>query len=185
MNEKFKINVTSNYLGNFYTTFVGLFTLPIYLEYLGVEAYGLIGFFTMLMAFIMLLDMGFSATFLREVPYLKEEIDGYKEIRKLTKSMEIIFIIISLLILVIFFSFNDYISTEWLNVKVLSINTVQVAINLIAILLVFMLAARHAANPFTNTCLQTTITFNLSTIQPSLGERNACVFPLNLIIQLI
>ena len=79
MHEKFKINVTSNYLGNFYTTFVGVFTLPIYLEYLGVEAYGLLGFFTMLMAFIMLLDMGFSATFLREVPYLKEEkIDGYK-----------------------------------------------------------------------------------------------------------
>ncbi len=137
MYEKFKINVTSNYLGNFYTTFVGVFTLPIYLEYLGVEAYGLLGFFTMLMAFIMLLDMGFSATFLREVPCLKEEkIDGYKEIRKLTQSMEMIFIIISLLILVIFFSFNDYISTEWLNVKVLSTNTVQVAINLIAILLV-------------------------------------------------
>ena len=48
-----KKNTIANYIGQFYTMFIGIFMLPFYLEYLGAEAYGLVGFFTMLSAWMM------------------------------------------------------------------------------------------------------------------------------------
>ena len=44
-----------------------LFFIPLYIKYLGIEAYGLIGIFALLQAWLALLDMGMTPTLSREM----------------------------------------------------------------------------------------------------------------------
>ena len=62
----FKRNVIANYLGQGYIAAVGILIVPFYLEQLGTEGYGLVGIFTMLQAWLQLLDIGISTTLARE-----------------------------------------------------------------------------------------------------------------------
>jgi O-antigen/teichoic acid export membrane protein len=45
-----KRNIIANYTSQLYVTGVGILILPLYIKYMGAEAYGLVGFFTMLQA---------------------------------------------------------------------------------------------------------------------------------------
>ena len=45
-----KRNILASYTSQIYVTLVGILILPLYLKYMGAEAYGLVGFFTMLHA---------------------------------------------------------------------------------------------------------------------------------------
>lgn len=49
------------------TTAIGLVAVPLYLRYLGIEAYGVIGFFATLQAVLQVLDLGLGPTLNREV----------------------------------------------------------------------------------------------------------------------
>jgi len=62
-----KTNVVASYLGQIYVALVGLAMLPLYVRYMGAEAYGLVGFFTMLQAWFQLLDLGLTPTVSREL----------------------------------------------------------------------------------------------------------------------
>ena len=61
-----KRNILASYASQIYVTLVGILILPLYLKYMGAEAYGLVGFFTMLQAWFNLLDMGLTPTVARE-----------------------------------------------------------------------------------------------------------------------
>ena len=61
-----KKNILANLIGNFLTAIVFVIVIPVYVKYLGVESYGLIGFFASLQIIFSVLDMGLSATLNRE-----------------------------------------------------------------------------------------------------------------------
>ena len=50
-----KRNVLSNYLGQGWSAVMGLAFVPLYIKYLGIEAYGLIGLFAVMQAWLSLL----------------------------------------------------------------------------------------------------------------------------------
>lgn len=131
-----KKNTIANYIGQFYTMFIGIFMLPFYLKYLGAEAYGLVGFFTMLMSWMALLDLGLSTTLARETAKLKDKINGLYELKKITISVEVFFIVISIIIFSVIFFGSGWISTYWLDVKELSYETVESTIKIMAFLIV-------------------------------------------------
>ena len=66
-----KRNIVANYAGQLYATLIGILLVPLYVRYMGVEAYGLVGFFTMLQGWFMLLDMGLTPTLGREAARFK------------------------------------------------------------------------------------------------------------------
>lgn len=131
-----KKNIIANYIGQFYTMFIGIFMLPFYLKSLGAEAYGLVGFFTMLMSWMALLDLGLSTTLARETAKLKDKINGLYELKKITISVEVFFIVISIIIFSVIFFGSGWISTYWLDVKELSYETVESTIKIMAFLIV-------------------------------------------------
>ena len=59
-------NIVASYAGQGYVTLLSIAALPFYLRALGAEAYGLVGFFSMLQAWFMLLDIGLTPTLSRE-----------------------------------------------------------------------------------------------------------------------
>ena len=71
MSISLKKNVIANYLGRFYLTGLGIFSVPLYLSYMGKEAYGLVGFFALLSGWLQLLDLGLSSTLSREAASYK------------------------------------------------------------------------------------------------------------------
>lgn len=125
-----------NYIGQFYTMFIGIFMLPFYLKYLGAEAYGLVGFFAMLMSWMALLDLGLSATLARETAKLKDKINGLLELKKMTLSIELFFVFISVFIFGAMFFGSTWISTHWLSVKELSYETVESTVKIMAFMIV-------------------------------------------------
>ncbi len=62
-------NTGLSYAGQAYALLVGLLILPFYLGHLGAEAYGLIGFFAVLQAWLQLLDAGLSPSLVRQLAF--------------------------------------------------------------------------------------------------------------------
>ena len=60
-------NLLAGLANSIWSALISLAVVPFYLKYLGMEAYGLIGFFVTTQAVLSLLDMGFSPTINREV----------------------------------------------------------------------------------------------------------------------
>jgi O-antigen/teichoic acid export membrane protein len=60
-------NVAANYLGQGWTALMGLAFIPVYIRYLGIEAWGLVGFMAIMQAWLALLDMGLAPTLGREM----------------------------------------------------------------------------------------------------------------------
>jgi len=131
-----KKNVIANYLGRFYTIIIGIVILPIYLRYLGAEAYGLVGFFTMLMSWMMLLDMGFSQVLSREAARLKDKINGLIELKLTLRSVESMMLLLSIFLFIIIFISSSWMSINWLKIKELSFETVEGSIKLIGFILI-------------------------------------------------
>ena len=65
--QSLQFNILANYIGQAYAAGIGIFMLPVYIRYLGTEAYGLVGFFVMLQVWFQLLDMGLTPTMSREL----------------------------------------------------------------------------------------------------------------------
>ena len=64
-----KLNTAANLAARVWTALVHLAFVPLYVRYLGIEAYGLIGVFTSLLALFALLDLGLDgANFLVSAP---------------------------------------------------------------------------------------------------------------------
>ena len=131
-----KKNVIANYIGQFYSIFIGVFLLPFYLQYLGAEAYGLVGFFTMFASWMMLLDAGLSPTLSREAARLKDKEGGLRELKVLIRSIETLFLIVSLIIVITMFYSSDFIAKSWLDIKELSFDVVIDCIKLMGIMFV-------------------------------------------------
>lgn len=132
-----KRNIIANYLGGGWSALMGLAFLPIYIRYLGIEAYGLIGVYTSLQALFALLDMGLSPTINREMSRFTAGIHTIQSIRNLLKSVEIIYFGIALLLTVIVIGIASWVATDWLKVEVLSIRTVTHALMITGVIIAF------------------------------------------------
>ncbi|CAM7547114.1 oligosaccharide flippase family protein [Escherichia coli] len=120
-------NVVFNYLGQFYISLMGICIFPLYLRYIGEEAYGLIGFFVLLQTWMLLFDLGMSPTLSRQVAITNANND-FDFLRKLMRSLESVFFFIALIIMLLMAIFCNDIAQKWLTVKNLNIDEVAVCI---------------------------------------------------------
>lgn len=139
-----KNNVIFNYIGQIYVAFIGIACLPLYLKYLGAEAYGLVGFFTLLQAWMQLLDLGMSPTLGREVARLHPLAETAHQLRSVVRSVELIFICIAVVITVPLFLGRYWVAEKWLSIHELDVHLVSTCIGLMALMLgIRWLAALH------------------------------------------
>jgi O-antigen/teichoic acid export membrane protein len=130
-----KRNIIASYISQFYATLIGIFLVPVYVRYMGVEAYGLIGFFTMMQAWISLLDMGLTQTLARETARFFNGSDADAlQLRRLVRSLECIFICMALVGCVAMILGSDSIAGSWLKVRQLPLIEVQRSISLMAVM---------------------------------------------------
>jgi len=137
-------NVLSNYVGQIYVAVIGIATIPLYLKYLGAEAYGLVGFFTLLQAWVQLLDMGLSPTLAREVARLHESVEDAQQLREVVRSLEVVFACAAALITVPLFIAREWVAERWLTLEELDPQLVATCVGMMIVMLgIRWLAALH------------------------------------------
>lgn len=128
-----KRNILASYATQIYVTLVGILILPLYLKYMGAEAYGLVGFFTMLQAWFNLLDMGLTPTVARETARFRGGAADVLSYRRLLRALQLIFFVITLLGGGAMFVLSGLIAAGWLKVQTLPLAQVQLALQLMAV----------------------------------------------------
>jgi O-antigen/teichoic acid export membrane protein len=121
-------NIIANFIGQGWTALMGIVFLPIYIELLGVEAYGLIGFYALIQASLTILDIGITPTLTREMARFTAGALSPESINDLLRSFEIISYCLAISIgLVVCFS-SDWIATNWLKLDQMQVETCSRAI---------------------------------------------------------
>lgn len=110
-----KKNIISNIAGKGLSAFFALLFVPFYIELLGSESYGLIGFFVSLQTILSISDMGLNGAFIRQTARLSIQPNRSGELRDLCRTFEIIFFSLGCFLVLIVFLFSEYIAFKWLN----------------------------------------------------------------------
>ena len=126
-------NLIANYLGQGWTALMGLAFIPLYIKYLGIESYGLIGLFAVLTACLSLLDMGLTPTLSREMARFTGGSHSAEKIRDLLRSIEVITFGIALVIAGGVAFGASWIATHWLSAGNLPIDIVTQAVFIMGI----------------------------------------------------
>lgn len=126
-------NITANYASQIYVTLIGILMLPMYIKYMGAEAYGLVGFFAMLQMWFNLLDLGLTPTISRETARFRAGSVDALSFRRLFRALSAIFLTIALaggsgLLLL-----SSTIAENWLNAETLPLDEIRIAVQIMAI----------------------------------------------------
>lgn len=133
MRLSIKRNLIANYASQLYVMAIGVIMAPVYLSYMGQEAYGLIGFFIVMGAWFQLLDIGLTPTLVRETARFRGGAIGVNNLRSLLRALEIFFGIVSVTGGAMIVLLSKPIATDWLKVQYLPIDEVAHAIVLMGL----------------------------------------------------
>lgn len=123
-----KKNIVANYFGAGWTVLMSLAFIPVYIKYLGIEAYGLIGIFTVLQAGLALLDMGMAPTLSREMARFTGGSHDEQSIRDLLRSIEIIGLGIAVFMALGVWAASGWLASGWLRADRLPVDAVAEAL---------------------------------------------------------
>ncbi|MDO8714690.1 MAG: oligosaccharide flippase family protein [Polynucleobacter sp.] len=104
-----KKNITANLLGQIWSAVMKFAFIPLYIDILGIQSYGLIGIFTLLQAWFIVLDFGLSPSISRQMSLFNSGGISNTSIRDLLRSIEIVALMIAILIAI-----GVFLGADWL-----------------------------------------------------------------------
>lgn len=133
--NRLSANLLANYFGQGWATLMAIAFLPVYVEELGMEAYGLIGFFTLLQGMLAVFDFGVTPTLMRETARYKAGTNSARQLIELIRSFECIVCIAALILAVIMASVSGHIAQGWINAQTISSDAVAQSVALMGVIL--------------------------------------------------
>src|SRR3972149_8616428 len=82
------INLLANFAGQAWSALMTLALVPVYIKFLGIEAYGLIGFYAMLQGILVVWDFGLGQTLNRELARYSAMPEKAGDARNLVRTLE-------------------------------------------------------------------------------------------------
>lgn len=131
---RYRSNILSNYASQFYIAVVGIAMVPLYVQYMGAEAYGLVGLFAMLQVWFGLLDVGLTPTMARESARFQGGGSTALEYRRLTRALEGIFLGVATFGGILLFVMASPMASGWLKASELSTHEITASLQLIALI---------------------------------------------------
>jgi O-antigen/teichoic acid export membrane protein len=125
-------NFAAGLAGSFWPALISLAVVPLYLKYLGIESYGLIGFFLAMQAVMQLLDLGLSATISREVARCRAAGD-IGACRNILRTFALVYWGVAVAISLIVMVAAPLISAYWLNSEAISGDVITRAVVLMGV----------------------------------------------------
>jgi O-antigen/teichoic acid export membrane protein len=130
---KARHGVLANYASQIYVALIGLAVVPLYLRHLGAEAFGLIGFFTMLQAWFQLLDLGLAPTLAREAARYRGGATSAAQLRAIFRALQLFFGATAVLGALLIVAGAPLIASDWMQLRSLSTATVAEALVLMGL----------------------------------------------------
>ncbi len=115
-----KVGIFANYFSKIYIALIGIAMVPLYVHYMGAEGYGLVGFFVSFQSWLLLLDMGLSSTFSRELSRYRGGASSPQNVFEFLRSLEWLFGCLASLCIVSVYLSSNWIATHWLDFALLS-----------------------------------------------------------------
>jgi O-antigen/teichoic acid export membrane protein len=123
----------SSYVAQAYISLIGILLMPVYLNHMGVEAVGLIGFFLMLQAWLQLLDLGLSQTLSRDMSLFQVGSLEVADVWQRLRSLEWLLGLISAIAIAVILLVKDWVATDWLSLGKLPFTEVANSVAAMAI----------------------------------------------------
>lgn len=130
-----KKNTIANYLGQGWTALMGLAFVPVYIHYLGIEAWGLVGFMGILQAWLTLLDMGLTPTLSREMARFQAGAHSAQSIRDLLRSLEVVYGGVAIAVVGVVWLAAPWVALHWLSATHITASTVAQSISMMGLVL--------------------------------------------------
>jgi O-antigen/teichoic acid export membrane protein len=132
-----RLNLAANLTGSAWSMLVQLVCIPLYIRFMGIEAYGLVGFYLVLQAMLQMLDLGLTPTMNREMARYSVQPEKADEARDLVRTLEIGYWIIGILIGIAFVAASPWVAVHWIKASSIPVRGVKNAVTLMGILAVF------------------------------------------------
>jgi O-antigen/teichoic acid export membrane protein len=123
------------FAAHFTVALVNVLATPFLLRLLGEEAYGLVAFFTVLQAWVLLLDFGISPTLARQLSRYRAGALAAPEAARLFAAAEIVFVVAGLAAGAALILGASWVGAHWLRRASLSAAELDASLRLIAVLL--------------------------------------------------
>ncbi len=114
---------------------MGVAFVPLYIKFMGIESYGLVGFYITLISLFSVLDMGLSATLNREMARRSGVEEENQTTRDLLRTLEIIYWFVALLIGASVIGLAGPVAKHWINAEKLSVADVQQAVMIMGLVM--------------------------------------------------
>ena len=131
--SQLKANIAANYLGQGWRAIMSLAFVPLYLKYMGIEAYGLIGIFAILQASLSIFDVGMKPALGREMARYTGGAHNDQSIWDLLRSIELLSSFIVIAIAIFIWAISNWLATDWVRVPTLSQAIIAQAFSLMGI----------------------------------------------------
>jgi O-antigen/teichoic acid export membrane protein len=135
--SQLKLNLAANFLGRGWYALMSLLFVPLYIRFMGMEAYGLVGLFVSLQALFAMFDFGLGATFTREIARYSARGDRHQEALDLARTLEVLYWAIGIAIGCLILALSGLIARYWVRAERLDAVSISHAVVLMG--LVFML----------------------------------------------
>lgn len=130
-------NIVANLVGNFWLFAITAIAIPVYIALLGVEAFGLVGFFSVLLATLQVLELGLGVVINREIAQTRFIPERFQNTRDLFKSLEAIYWVVGLILAIVIYLSAPFIAGEWLNNEHQDEAVVENAVRLMGLAIAF------------------------------------------------
>lgn len=128
------VNLSANLIGKVLSAVVGLACIPVFINVLGIEGYGVVGIWMTLEALAALLDLGLSPALTRELARSANNASEAQRARDLVRTLELFYWLMGLLIGLVVALGAPIIASHWLKSAKLSPHELTQSIELIGVL---------------------------------------------------
>lgn len=128
-----KKNVIANLAGSGWTALIGIAFTPLYIKFLGMEAYGLVGFCLMLQTTLLVMDLGLSPTLNRVLARYSVESDKSGETRNFVRTTEVISWGTGIIVGIFLCTLAPLVSRQWIRSSAISAEEIRRTIWIICI----------------------------------------------------
>lgn len=112
INEKSNVNIISNIFTKIFISFIALLFVPVYVNIIGLDYFGIIAIFTIISSIFGIFDLGISNSLNRLIAVNYEKGNAYIRLIKQTKALEVLYWILGLIITLIIIILSGIISEQ-------------------------------------------------------------------------
>lgn len=134
-----KKNITANFAGSFWQAIMGFVFIPLYIKFMGIESYGVIGIFATIQGIFGLLDVGLGSTLNREMARLSVLQGKQQEMRNLLRTLETLYWILAVFTGLIVVLLSPLIANHWIKEGQLHLESIRQSLLIMGFIMIFQM----------------------------------------------